>query len=167
MTRQKTFSNDSTCFSATRPVTRLSAAAAIAAAKVEEAGKLSGNISFVTHQLQTKLHLDNNEVPDGVIDYDKENYDDIYQVSHYAKDIFYYYREKEVIVSDKFIGRVSISLYLFQLSFVISNYMDTQICITKWMRTLLVDWMVEIQESFELNHETLYLGVKVSILLRL
>ncbi|KAH1014292.1 G2/mitotic-specific cyclin-B3-like isoform X1 [Dendroctonus ponderosae] len=134
--------NDSTCFSAKRPVTRLSAAAAIASAKVQEAGKSSGNISLVTHQLQTKLHLDNKEVPEGVTDYDKENYDDVYQVSHYAKDIFHYYREKE-------------------LTFPISNYMDTQICITKWMRTLLVDWMVEIQESFELNHETLYLGVKL------
>lgn len=40
--------------------------------------------------------------------------------------------------------------------------MDRQVCLTKWMRSLLVDWMVEIQESFELNHETLYLGVKVS-----
>ncbi|ERL83566.1 hypothetical protein D910_01755, partial [Dendroctonus ponderosae] len=127
---------------AKRPVTRLSAAAAIASAKVQEAGKSSGNISLVTHQLQTKLHLDNKEVPEGVTDYDKENYDDVYQVSHYAKDIFHYYREKE-------------------LTFPISNYMDTQICITKWMRTLLVDWMVEIQESFELNHETLYLGVKL------
>lgn len=29
------------------------------------------------------------------------------------------------------------------------------------MRSLLIDWMVEIQESFELNHETLYLGVKL------
>lgn len=39
--------------------------------------------------------------------------------------------------------------------------MDRQICLTRWMRSLLVDWMVEIQESFELNHETLYLGVKL------
>lgn len=39
--------------------------------------------------------------------------------------------------------------------------MDRQVCLTKWMRSLLVDWMVEIQESFELNHETLYLGVKL------
>lgn len=44
--------------------------------------------------------------------------------------------------------------------------MDRQVCLTKWMRSLLVDWMVEIQESFELNHETLYLGVKVSLLLK-
>lgn len=33
--------------------------------------------------------------------------------------------------------------------------------LSKWMRSLLIDWMVEIQESFELNHETLYLGVKL------
>lgn len=29
------------------------------------------------------------------------------------------------------------------------------------MRSLLVDWMVDVQEHFELNHETLYLAVKV------
>lgn len=39
--------------------------------------------------------------------------------------------------------------------------MDRQVCLTKWMRQLLIDWMVEVQESFELNHETLYLGVKL------
>ena len=33
--------------------------------------------------------------------------------------------------------------------------------ITKDMRSILVDWMVEVQENFELNHETLYLSVKV------
>ena len=39
--------------------------------------------------------------------------------------------------------------------------MSTQPSITKSMRILLVDWMVEIQENFELNHETLYLAVKI------
>ena len=29
------------------------------------------------------------------------------------------------------------------------------------MRAVLVDWMVEVQENFELNHETLYLAVKL------
>ena len=28
------------------------------------------------------------------------------------------------------------------------------------MRTILVDWLVEVQENFELFHETLYLAVK-------
>lgn len=29
------------------------------------------------------------------------------------------------------------------------------------MRGILVDWLVEVQECFELYHETLYLGVKL------
>jgi cyclin B len=29
------------------------------------------------------------------------------------------------------------------------------------MRAILVDWLVEVQESFELNHETLYTAVKL------
>lgn len=41
------------------------------------------------------------------------------------------------------------------------DYIKKQTNLTIWMRSLLVDWMVEIQESFELNHETLYLGVKL------
>lgn len=41
------------------------------------------------------------------------------------------------------------------------NYLERMNGITAWMRALLVDWMVEVQESFELNHETLYLAVKL------
>ena len=33
--------------------------------------------------------------------------------------------------------------------------------ITECMRAILVDWLVEVQESFELNHETLYTAVKL------
>lgn len=29
------------------------------------------------------------------------------------------------------------------------------------MRTILIDWLVEVQENFELFHETLYLSVKI------
>ena len=29
------------------------------------------------------------------------------------------------------------------------------------MRSILVDWLVEVQESFELNHETLYTAIKL------
>lgn len=45
--------------------------------------------------------------------------------------------------------------------FIIESYMHRQPHLTAWMRTLLVDWMVEVQETFELNHETLYLAVKL------
>lgn len=80
--------------------------------------------------------------PEGVEDYDLSNWNDVFQVSHYAQDIFTYQKDRES-------------------HFVIPDYMSKQPHISKWMRALLVDWMVEIQESFELNHETLYLAVKI------
>ena len=83
------------------------------------------------------------KLPEGVEwNFDQENWEDPYQVSHYAMDIFNYLKEREK-------------------NFIIGDYMEKQICLSRWMRSLLVDWMVEIQESFELNHETLYLAVKL------
>ncbi|XP_011647865.1 G2/mitotic-specific cyclin-B3 [Pogonomyrmex barbatus] len=83
------------------------------------------------------------ELPEGVQwDFDIENWLDPYQVSHYAMDIFDYLKKRERL-------------------FPIDDYMERQICLSQWMRALLVDWMVEVQESFELNHETLYLAVKL------
>jgi len=46
--------------------------------------------------------------------------------------------------------------------FLVANYMSAQIEITEAMRAILVDWLVEVQESFELNHETLYAAVKMT-----
>ncbi|XP_017141597.2 G2/mitotic-specific cyclin-B3 [Drosophila miranda] len=81
-------------------------------------------------------------VPHDVEDFDQKNWDDPFQVSHYAMDIFNYLKTREP-------------------EFPIEDYMPKQIHLTTWMRTLLVDWMVEVQETFELNHETLYLAVKI------
>lgn len=80
--------------------------------------------------------------PLGVHDFDKENWDDPFQASHYAMDIFNYLKQREVL-------------------FPVRSYINEQVHISRWMRSLLVDWMVEVQETFELNHETLYLAVKV------
>jgi len=85
-------------------------------------------------------------VPNDVEDFDRKNWDDPFQVSHYAMDIFNYLKLREP-------------------EFPIHDYMPKQIHLTTWMRTLLVDWMVEVQETFELNHETLYLAVKIIDLL--
>lgn len=80
--------------------------------------------------------------PPGVVDFDRENWDDPFQASHYAMDIFNYLKTREP-------------------QFQVDDYIGRQGNISKWMRSLLVDWMVEVQETFELNHETLYLAVKV------
>lgn len=87
---------------------------------------------------KTSVH----QVPEGVEDFDKLNWNDPFQVSHYAMDIFNYLKEREA-------------------QFPVDDYMERQIHLSKWMRSLLVDWMVEVQETFELNHETLYLAVKI------
>lgn len=80
--------------------------------------------------------------PQGIEDFDKANWNDVNQVSEYAQDIFDYLRERESV-------------------YVLKDYMKGQPHLTCYMRALLVDWMVEVQESFELNHETLYLAVKI------
>ncbi|XP_050670415.1 G2/mitotic-specific cyclin-B3 isoform X2 [Leptidea sinapis] len=82
------------------------------------------------------------QVPEGVVDFDLENWNDPYQVSYFAMDIFNYLKSREPL-------------------FPIDDYLQRMKGITSWMRALLVDWMVEVQESFELNHETLYLAVKL------
>ncbi|KAK7067676.1 G2/mitotic-specific cyclin-B3 [Halocaridina rubra] len=80
--------------------------------------------------------------PEGVDDYDTEMEKDPYAVACYVQNIFEYYKEREKL-------------------FPVSKYIDIQPDVTKSMRSILVDWMVEVQESFELNHETLYLAVKI------
>ncbi|XP_029463336.1 G2/mitotic-specific cyclin-B3 isoform X2 [Rhinatrema bivittatum] len=73
---------------------------------------------------------------------DKESLNDPFAGAEYAMEIFTYMREREA-------------------KFLIPSYMEKQLDISKAMRAVLVDWMVEVQENFELNHETLYLAVKL------
>ncbi|XP_059615850.1 G2/mitotic-specific cyclin-B3 [Phlebotomus argentipes] len=86
--------------------------------------------------------IERDPVPTDVEDFDKENLMDPFQVSEYAPDIFDYLKNREKL-------------------FPVEPYIDKQPSLSTWMRALLVDWMVEVQESFELNHETLYLAVKL------
>jgi len=53
-------------------------------------------------------------------------------------------------------------MHCLQLSFVVSDYMHRQPEMSTSMRAILVDWLVEVQQSFELVHETLYLAVKLT-----
>ncbi|XP_073255827.1 G2/mitotic-specific cyclin-B3-like [Porites lutea] len=76
-----------------------------------------------------------------VIDIDADNTDPV-TVSEYAHEIFVNMKRREEL-------------------FPLTNYLETQNGITPQMRGILVDWLVEVQECFELYHETLYLGVKL------
>lgn len=63
-------------------------------ASTESRDKMS--ITMVAHQMEANLNLGNHEVPQGVNDFDKENWDDVFQISHYAMDIFNYLKSREV-----------------------------------------------------------------------
>ncbi|KAM4661935.1 LOW QUALITY PROTEIN: G2/mitotic-specific cyclin-B3 [Discoglossus pictus] len=81
-------------------------------------------------------------LPPGVENIDTDSSDDPFASSEYASDIFTYMQGREE-------------------KFILPNYMEIQTDISREMRGILVDWMVEVQENFELNHETLYLAVKL------
>jgi len=80
--------------------------------------------------------------PEGVEDFDLQTESDPQQHSEYAMETFQYYRNREA-------------------QFKVPSYIQSQPEINENMRAILVDWLVEVQESFELNHETLYTAVKM------
>jgi len=66
---------------------------------------------------------------------------DIFSAPEYFNDIYNYLRESEVKRLPK------------------SNYMTKQPDISHSMRSILVDWLVEVAEEYKLHTETLYLAV--------
>ncbi|KAH9388616.1 PREDICTED: G2/mitotic-specific cyclin-B3-like [Rhagoletis zephyria] len=80
-------------------------------------------------------------LPANVPDYDRTQLNNIESEPLYAYEIFEYYKQKELATKTE-------------------KYMSKQNNLTDKMRAVLVDWMVEVQQNFELNHETLYLAVK-------
>ncbi|XP_067257527.1 G2/mitotic-specific cyclin-B3 isoform X2 [Chanodichthys erythropterus] len=87
-------------------------------------------------------HLLPPEIPPE-FDIDSEQLSDSTHAAEYAKDIFDYLKSREE-------------------KFVLHDYMADQPTLNTNMRAILVDWLVEVQENFELNHETLYLAVKMT-----
>ncbi|XP_076843554.1 G2/mitotic-specific cyclin-B3 isoform X2 [Brachyhypopomus gauderio] len=79
--------------------------------------------------------------PEFDIDSDPSN--DCTHTPEYAKEIFDYLKNREE-------------------KYVLHDYMESQTSLNGTMRAILVDWLVEVQENFELNHETLYLAVKIT-----
>uniref|UniRef100_A0A0N4Z5W1 G2/mitotic-specific cyclin-B3 n=1 Tax=Parastrongyloides trichosuri TaxID=131310 RepID=A0A0N4Z5W1_PARTI len=84
------------------------------------------------------------EPPITTYDYDMECSKDLAANATYANDIFTYLKSREKY-------------------FKVGDYMEKHKgVISHEMRGILGDWMVEVQESFELYHETLYLAVKLT-----
>lgn len=84
------------------------------------------------------------QLPANVFDHDKQQYsiNNIEAEPLYANDIFTYFREKELTTR-------------------CSKYMEKQPHLNDRMRSVLIDWLVEVQQSFGFVHETLYTCVKI------
>ncbi|XP_063236885.1 G2/mitotic-specific cyclin-B3 [Bacillus rossius redtenbacheri] len=78
----------------------------------------------------------------GVEDFDKKNLNNLFEVGMYAMDVFDYLKSIEE-------------------KYRVGDYMKRQSQVQASSRSQLVDWLVELQEHFELNHESLYLAVRL------
>ncbi|XP_013014505.1 G2/mitotic-specific cyclin-B3 isoform X2 [Cavia porcellus] len=86
---------------------------------------------------QSRTHMEMTTLEDT----DKDHCDSSFS-SVYANEIFSYLKDREE-------------------KFILEKYMKRQTEITSDMRAILVDWLVEVQMSFDMSHETLYLAVKL------
>lgn len=75
-------------------------------------------------------------------DIDAQDKNDVFSSYDYVCTIFKYYKQREA-------------------KFQVKDYLKDQPYLARAMRSLLVDWMVEVQQQLEFNHEVLYLAVKL------
>ncbi|KAF7829037.1 G2/mitotic-specific cyclin-1 [Senna tora] len=82
-------------------------------------------------------------VEEPVRDIDSGDADNHLAVADYVKELYDYYRKMESI------GCVS------------PNYMAEQDDLNEKMRAILIDWLIEVHDKFDLMHETLFLTVNL------
>jgi hypothetical protein len=92
------------------------------------------------HDEDEMLHLI--EFPKDVIDIDEEDTDNTQLVAEYVKDIYYY-------------------LHALEKRFRVSPTFLNQKTVTAKMRSILIDWLIQVHIKFHLLNETLYLCVQV------
>ncbi|XP_057820921.2 G2/mitotic-specific cyclin S13-7 isoform X1 [Cryptomeria japonica] len=78
-----------------------------------------------------------------VPDIDEADADDPMCIRDYVQDIYSFYRQTEVMSS------------------VQGDYLSRQFEVTVSMRRILVDWIIEMHQKFDLRHETLFLTVNI------
>ncbi|KAL5994743.1 hypothetical protein ACLOJK_024796 [Asimina triloba] len=77
-----------------------------------------------------------------VADIDAADAGDQLAVVDYVEDIYKYYK-------------------LAQVDSMVPDYMDSQVELNEKMRAILIDWLVEVHNKFELTQETLYLTIQI------
>ncbi|XP_055492799.1 cyclin-A1 [Leucoraja erinacea] len=109
-----------------------------------------GEVGHISKPWGDSLYLDLSEASPMVVDSsirsrrshdDSGDRADFLAAGEYAEDIYHYLREAEVRCRPKF------------------AYMRKQPDITASMRSILVDWLVEVSEEYNLQTETLYLAI--------
>ena len=86
---------------------------------------------------------DSYQVTDSVDDIDERDRDDPLCVTNYVDDMYSHFRVKELE------------------TYVRPTYMESQAHINESMRSILVEWLVEVHLEFKLLSETLYLTVNL------
>ena len=100
------------------------------------------SVVSLEHYSMTRQALRADQIS-GWEDIDVAELGDEFTCADYATKIFDYYREREN-------------------EFPVNDYLSSpQANINRQMRFLLVDWMVEVQQQLEFNHEVLYLSIKL------
>lgn len=93
--------------------------------------------------LKTPITSESSILPEGVDPFDQD--EDPFQVCEYVQSIFSNMRKREA-------------------EYPIANYLTENgeaKSITAGMRAILIDWIIGVQHSFQLHHETLYVAVKL------
>jgi len=111
---------------------------------IDDVDSVSKDIKLKEDQQQQQQQLDVD-----IIDIEEQKWEDIdkndndeFNANDYVTTIFKYYKEREN-------------------KFQVNDYIRNQPSINRQMRVVLVDWMVEVQQQLEFNHEVLYLSVKL------
>ncbi|KAI4327829.1 hypothetical protein L6164_020246 [Bauhinia variegata] len=82
-------------------------------------------------------------VEEPIVDIDSCDANNPLAVVDYVEDLYAYYRKME------------------SFSCVSPAYMDQQFDINERMRAILIDWLIEVHDKFDLMHETLFLTVNL------